>query len=182
MSANAFDRLTVLDGRPWIALDTETTGTGPHDQVVEIALVERDGEVLLDTPVRPDRPVPRTATAIHGLDGKRLAGAPTWSQVWPQVRDHLLGRPVLAWNAAFDIRLIRQTCNRFHQPFRLSRFTCLREAFEWRFPKSRATLAAACLALGIADRPQHRARPDAEIARQVALRLVETDPVAAQAL
>lgn len=182
MSLNAFDRLAELDGESWIALDTETTGTGPHDQVVEIALVRRDGEVLFDSSVRPDRPVPRTATAIHGLDEERLAEAPTWTQVWPQVRDHLLVRPVLAWNAAFDIRLIRQTCNRFHQPFRLSRFTCLREAFEWRFPMSRSTLAAACLALGITDRPRHRARSDAEVARQVALRLAETDPAAARAL
>jgi len=178
VSKSAFEQLQALADSRWIAIDTETTGVGPHDQVVEIAILRADGGVLVDSTVRPDRPIPATATAIHGLDTAALDASPSWPEVWGDVRVHLLEATLVAWNAAFDVRLIRQTCARNRLPFRLQRFVCLREAFQWRYPKSRASLAAACLALGLADRPAHRAKPDAEIARQVALRLVKPDPLA----
>jgi len=177
MTTGAFARLEALTRAAWIAVDTETTGTGPHDQVVEVAAVARDGEVVFESLVRPNRPVPATATAIHGLAEGQLESAAPWPEVWPGLQLLLLDHPVLAWNAAFDIRLIRQTCARYRLPFRLSEFVCLREAFAWRFPMSRATLAAACLALGIPERPAHRAKADAVVAREVALRLVKVDPL-----
>lgn len=176
----AFARLEELLAEPWLALDTETTGTGPHDQVVEVAIVAHDGRVLFESLVCPSRPVPRTATRIHGLGPRELEAAPTWDRVWPHVRTLLVDYRLLAWNAAFDVRLLRQTCARYRLPFRLRSFLCLQEVFRWRFPRSRASLAAACLALGLDRRPAHRARIDAEIAREVALRMVEVDPVASQ--
>ena len=177
MSADAFQRLGDLEPGSWLALDTETTGTGPHDQVVEIAIVQSDGDVVVNTLVRPDRPIPKTATQIHGIHQKTVEDAPTWPEVWPRLRGHLLGSTMLAWNAAFDVRLMRQSCARHRLPFRLAGFLCLREAFRWRFPVGRATLPAACLALGIESRPAHRALPDAEVAREIALRLTTADPL-----
>lgn len=176
--AGAFARLAALVDEPWLALDTETTGVGPHDQVVEVAAVARAGHVLFHSLVRPDRPVPARATAVHGLRARDLREAPTWADVWPELAPLLLETPLLAWNAAFDVRLLRQTCARHHQSFRLHSFLCLQQAFQWRFPQSRATLHAACLALAVKDRPKHRALPDARVTRQVALNLVKADPLA----
>ncbi len=161
--------LAALAGlEDWIALDTETTGLGPYDVVIEVAAVRGDGTVLIESLVRPDRPVHGTASAVHGLHAADLVSAPSWPQVWPRLQKLLLSVPVLAWNAAFDLRLLRQTCDRHDLPFQTPRALCLREVFKEKHPHVRGTLDAACLTLGLPIRAQHRARVDAEVARQAA--------------
>lgn len=175
--APALEPLRRLRGQPWLALDTETTGLGPYDAVIEIALVASSGAVVAETLVAPPRPITRRATEVHGLAAADLAQAPPWPTVWPMLQAHLrAAHTVLAWNAAFDLRLLRQTCVRYHLPLQTPRFLCLRRAFQDRHPLTRSTLAAACLALGIAARPEHRALPDAEVARQVAWKLIGEEP------
>ena len=171
--SRALEHLRQMQQRPWLALDTETTGLGPYDVVVEIALIDSRGEVLADTLTAPERPTHRNATEIHGIDAEQLAEAPTWPSVWLDLQSILRSvDTVLVWNAAFDLRLIRQTCDRHHLPLQAPRVLCLRQAFHDRHPFTRSTLDAACLALGLPVRPRHRARADAEVARQVAWRLL----------
>ncbi len=170
--------LRRLRDQSWLSLDTETTGLGPYDVVIEIALLEADGTVLADSTVQPERPIPRKATRVHGLDAHRLADAPSWPSLWAHLQGHVRNRPVVAWNAAFDLRMLRQTCARHRVPLSVRQIVCLQQAFQHRHPVVRPTLAAACLALGIAERPNHRARVDAEVARQVAWKLLEDAPAA----
>ena len=166
--------LASLQGlEDWIALDTETTGLGPYDVVIEVAAVRSDSTVLIDTLTRPERPVHGTASAVHGLYAADLASAPLWPQVWPRLQRLLLSAPVLAWNAAFDLRLLRQTCDRHDLPFQTPKALCLREVFKERHPHVRGTLDAACLTLGLPTRPRHRARVDAEVARRAAWAMIE---------
>ena len=48
-------------------LDTETTGLHPpHDKLVEVAIIDEAGDVVLDTLVNPERPI-GFATQIHGI-------------------------------------------------------------------------------------------------------------------
>lgn len=171
--SQALKALRALQGRPWIALDTETTGLGPYDVVIEIALVDHRGRTIADTVIAPGRPITAKAARVHGLDSRHLDHAPTWPSAWPTLQPHLKSHPLVAWNAAFDLRLLRQTCSRYGLPLSIPRILCLKQAFQGRHPVTRPTLAAACLALGIAERPTHRARVDAEVARQVAWKLME---------
>jgi hypothetical protein len=58
----AIDWARELMGRQdWVLLNTETTGLGPDDEVVEIAVLDPTGRALLDTLVRPPRPIPPAA-------------------------------------------------------------------------------------------------------------------------
>lgn len=154
-------------------LDTETTGLGPSDVVVEAALVNADGSVPFESLVRPERPVNRKAQAVHGLSPKALASAPSWPAVWPELQRLMRTRTVLAWNAAFDLRLLRQTCDRHNLSCQAPDTRCLKAAFNVLHPHVRGTLDAACLTLGLARRPAHRALRDAEVTRQVALAIME---------
>ena len=66
--------------RAWLAanaliLDTETTGLGDDAEVVELAVIDCAGAVLLDTLVRPSGPVPAEAAAIHGITDAMAANA-----------------------------------------------------------------------------------------------------------
>ncbi len=104
--------------RAWIAadaliLDTETTGLGDDAEVVEIAVIDCAGEVLLDTLVRPSVPVPAEATAIHGITNAMLADAPVWSEIHDRFCSLVEGRQVVIYSRDFDIRLISQTARRY---------------------------------------------------------------------
>lgn len=55
-----------------MVFDTETTGLDGSDGIVEVSCVSGQGEVLLDTLVRPVAPIPADATAIHGITSDDL--------------------------------------------------------------------------------------------------------------
>jgi DNA polymerase-3 subunit epsilon len=100
--------------REWIAsksvyFDTETTGIGPNDGIIEIAVLDHDGIVLIDTLVKPIGRIPADATAIHGITNEMAKTAPQWDVVWPRVEAAFTNRVVGVYNADFDLRMIRQT-------------------------------------------------------------------------
>ncbi len=104
--------------RAWLAanaliLDTETTGLGDDAEVVELAVIDCAGAVLLDTLVRPSGPVPAEAAAIHGITDAMLAEAPTWSELHARFCDLVEGRQVVIYNHEFDVRVINQTARRY---------------------------------------------------------------------
>lgn len=83
-----------------LLLDVETTGF--HGRICEIAVLDTTGQVLLDTLVDPQVPMPAAAQQVHGITSEELEGAPTWSQLAPTVEQLLSGRTVIAYNAPFD--------------------------------------------------------------------------------
>lgn len=91
-----------------VFLDTETTGLDHDAEIIEIAVLDARGATLLDTLVRPDRPIPADASRIHGIDDALVAGAPRWPEVAPLLIPLLLGRRVIVYNADFDARLVNQ--------------------------------------------------------------------------
>lgn len=99
-----------------LILDTETTGLGDDAEVVELALIDCAGAVLLDTLVRPRGPVPAEVAAIHGITDAMLAGAPTWSAIHARFCDLVEGRQVVIYSREFDTRVISQTARRYGLP------------------------------------------------------------------
>ena len=96
-----------------LILDTETTGLGDDAEVVELAVIDCAGAVLLDTLVRPSGPVPAEAAVIHGITDAMLADAPTWSEIHDRFCDLVEGRQVVIYNHEFDVRVINQTARRY---------------------------------------------------------------------
>jgi DNA polymerase III epsilon subunit-like protein len=95
----------------WVVLDTETTGLGLTDEVIQIAVVAPDGSALLDTLVRPASrgDIPASASAIHHITIDMLAGAPTFAALSPRLAQAVAGRRIVAYNAEYDRRLLKQT-------------------------------------------------------------------------
>lgn len=91
-------------------LDTETTGLDASAEIVEIAVLDKAGAVLLDTLVQPVRPMRDDARAVNGITDAELASAPTWAASDARVKALLAGRLVVAHNADFDRRMLAQTC------------------------------------------------------------------------
>lgn len=98
--------------RGCVILDTETTGLDSDDEIVEISIIDHQGNVLLDTRVRPQKPIPSIATDIHGIKNDMVANAPSWNEVHGAVFSALADRHVVIFNAEFDLRMLRQTASK----------------------------------------------------------------------
>lgn len=104
----------ALKAQAWIAadalfIDTETTGLDGNDQVIEIAVIDSRGLVLLESLLRPSVAVSLESQNIHGISAEALVNAPTWAEIAPRLHQLLKGREVVAFNHAFDSRLLQQT-------------------------------------------------------------------------
>jgi DNA polymerase III epsilon subunit family exonuclease len=95
--------------RNCLVLDTETTGLDDKAEIIEIAVIDATGKVLLNTLVKPSKPVPAEATAIHGITDEMVKDAPTWPEVNPQLCSLISGKTIAIYNAEYDLRLLEQT-------------------------------------------------------------------------
>lgn len=82
-------------------LDVETTGL-ENAYAVQIAVVDRTGEVLFDEYLSPGLVIEPGAVAVHGITPQRVAKAATFGQLLPRLAGVLHGHSVVAYNAAFD--------------------------------------------------------------------------------
>jgi len=157
-----------------VFLDTETTGLDGKAEIIDIALVDREGGVLLDTLVRPQRPIPAGASNVHGLFDADVAGAPTWIEIHAVLLPLLANRKVIVFNAEYDRRLVHQCCAQDGLGIPACEWECamLAHAKFIGEPGQRGKtyrwhkLDAAAQGFGI-DVGGHRALGDAEAARQV---------------
>lgn len=93
----------------FVILDTETTGLDDRAEICQIAIIDSAGGVLLDTLVKPRKPIPSQATAIHGITNEQVADAPSWLNVNERVWQALHGKTVIVYNAEYDFRLLAQS-------------------------------------------------------------------------
>lgn len=139
----------------FIILDTETTGLDASARIVSIAMIDRDGRELLDTLIDPGRPIPREATAIHGITDHDVRGAPTMALIAPQIDSFCATRPTYIYNAEFDLKMLNQHMGRMPAVMRHSCVMKLYAQFRgergsygsWKWHK----LTTACGQLGIRD-------------------------------
>jgi DNA polymerase III subunit epsilon len=158
-----------------VFLDTETTGIGPDAEIVDIAVVAADGRVLLDALVKPDRPIPASASTIHGIYDHHVARAQRWKKVYPILLDVIAYRRVVVYNADYDQGVIRGCCRAAGLTLPLSRWDCAMLAYAAfageQSSRSRGgyrwfKLDEAAAAFGI-EPGGHRASSDAEACRLV---------------
>lgn len=112
--------LIALDA---VVLDTETTGLDPASaRIVEIGAVQIDrGRVdaadAFHCLVRPDTPIPRAATAIHGIDDARVADASRFAEVWSKLSGYIANKVVIGHALGFDLAVFTRECERAKLPF-----------------------------------------------------------------
>ena len=79
----------VLSRGP-VYLDTETTGLERFDEIIEISIVDDEGQVVFESLVKPSQPIPYSATMVHGITDEAVQSARAWPIVCQQVREALL--------------------------------------------------------------------------------------------
>ncbi|MFC7218420.1 exonuclease domain-containing protein [Streptomyces polyrhachis] len=177
-----------------IGFDLETTGTDPREaRIVTAAVIEtRAGEPTArrEWLADPGVPIPAATVAIHGITDARAAaeGRPA-AEVVEEVAAELVrhwraGRPVVAYNAAFDLSLLAAELGRYGLPSLGERMgggepgpvvdpLTIDRAVD-RYRKGKRTLEAVCVEYGVVLDAAHEAGADAlaavRVARAVALR------------
>jgi DNA polymerase-3 subunit epsilon len=163
-----------------IYLDTETTGIDRNAEIVEIAIIDREGNSLFQSLVRPSIPIPQEASKIHGITDEMVQTSLSWPALWPSVRPYLLGRSIAGYNIDYDLRLMQQSYERYRLPWR-DHFSSLdiMQLFsayygEWDPARQKLRwfrLEEAGRLLGIALPNSHRALDDTLLARAVLHRI-----------
>lgn len=102
--------LLQRDPATWVILDTETTGLGNYDEVIQIGAIDGEGKVLIDnTLVKPTVPITEGARQVHGITHQMLEDAPRITAVWNLVYQFTEGKLLVIYNADYDTRMFQQS-------------------------------------------------------------------------
>lgn len=87
-----------------VYLDTETTGLAiGTDEILELAIVDQSGSVLLNTLVKPSTADSwPEAQEIHGISPAMVSDAPLLADIGPQIAAAVKDKTVVIYNASFD--------------------------------------------------------------------------------
>jgi DNA polymerase-3 subunit epsilon/CBS domain-containing protein len=146
--------------------------------VVQVAAITMQGGAILESPrletlVNPGVPVPPSASAIHGLDDRKLAGAPAFADVALELLARFDGRVVVGHHIGFDLAILREESARAGVAWKDPLFldvALLAAALEPSLPDQGLETVAGWL--GVEIRGRHSAPGDALAAAQVFAALI----------
>lgn len=99
-----------------IVLDTETTGLDyTKEKMVEFAAVRLENGKIKDefqTLINPEQHIRKSSMAIHGITPEMVEGAPTETEIMPQIMEFIGDYPIVAHNAIFDFTFINEASKR----------------------------------------------------------------------
>ncbi len=119
-----------LLAHPFYVLDTETTGLGAEDEIVQIGIVDRDGVALMNQMIKPTIAIGPGAAAVHGISDRDVFEAPSFARVYSKLSALLAGQAVVAYNMDFDWRMLQQTAARYGLPsVRIGKLNCAMQQY-----------------------------------------------------
>ncbi|MEV4557523.1 exonuclease domain-containing protein [Kitasatospora sp. NPDC049285] len=183
---------------PLTGFDLETTGTDPEEsRIVTAAVVDTLGGRVESTAnwlIDPGIPIPAEAAAIHGItDAEARGHGRPAAEAIEEIADALCrrldaGRPVVAFNATFDLSLLDAELRRHRRPTLAERLgrevspvvdaMVVDRALD-KYRKGSRTLQRVCEVYGVELHDAHEAGSDALAAVRVAVALGDRYPVEA---
>jgi DNA polymerase III epsilon subunit-like protein len=168
------DRLCVLD--------TETTGLGDTDQVIEMAIVSLAGDVVYHRQFKPTVDISDGAFEVHGISMDALSHASHWCDEEPHIKRLLDGRHLVIFNEQFDIRLIGQTSKAFGSDIAWLSTLNVACAMQWSVRAFGSTNRYGTISLSDAvyaanvpwDGRAHSAVTDSQMTRKLILAIAQT--------
>jgi DNA polymerase-3 subunit epsilon len=161
-----------LTGAEFLVIDTETNGrSGPDCEMTEVGAVLVGGGELHDrwsSLCRCSAPLRRGVQRLTGITQVMVDDAPGLEEVLPPMVARLSGRVMVAHNAPFDRRVLRQACDRIGLDWPDPPIICTAALARTMLPlQPKRGLGVLADALGIEVDLAHRALADAETCARV---------------
>lgn len=154
----------------FVAIDFETANV-KRDSACAVGLVRVERGRITAREHLLVRPPSRwfQFTNIHGITWQHVEDAPTWKEVWREVKPLMAGCDFLAaHNAPFDQSVLEACCARWDVPVRLPPFVCTLQLARKRWDLKPAKLPDVARFLGLKLR-HHDALSDAEACARIVL-------------
>jgi DNA polymerase-3 subunit epsilon len=168
----------LLDDCAFAVVDVETTGcrAGWGDRITEVAVAVVHGgrrEIVFDSLVNPERPIPRAICAITNITNEMVRHAPRFSDLAERLLGVLSGRVFVAHNARFDWNFLTAELQRTRD-MRLdgTRLCTVRLARRLVKGVRSCGLDNLCRFFGFHNRARHRAGGDALVTAELLCRLL----------
>ena len=102
-------RTSLRSLQTFVAFDTETTGLGLSDDIIELSAVRFVNFVprlQFSTLIQPRKPISPTASAVNHITDAMVAGAPKFYEIIPSIDFFFRDFPLVAHNAMFDVKMM----------------------------------------------------------------------------
>ena len=168
----------LLDECAFAVVDVETTGCRAvgGDRITEVAVAVVHGgrrEIIFESLVNPERPIPRAICAITNITNEMVRGAPRFADLAERLLAALAGRVFVAHNARFDWNFVSAELQR-SRDLRLdgSRLCTVRLARRLVRGVRSCGLDNLCRFFGFRNQARHRAGGDALVTAELLCRLL----------
>lgn len=113
--------------KPLCVFDLETTGINvSKDKIVEICVLKVNPDSSRESKtwrVNPEMPIPKEASAVHGIYDEDVANCPTFKEIAPKIMEMISGTDLGGFNSnRFDVPLLAEELLRAGLDFDLSKF------------------------------------------------------------
>lgn len=130
-----------------IFLDTETTGLGPQDRLVQLAYKNRRSGEVVNELFNPSVPIPFSAMAVHHITQEMVANKPAFkeSPVKASLQGLLDEGILVAHNAPYDMMILANDgviTKRFIDTCRVARHTVESESYQLQYLRYALNLPA----------------------------------------
>lgn len=162
LKENVGARCAKLLDEGCVILDFETTGfVSDTVEIIEIAIVDHTGTVLMNTLVQPRGRIPAAASAVNKIYDADVADAPTFIELYPSFLRHISGQPVVAYNYRFERDILAAVTGRYGLTPKVREWYCAMKAYSDFSGLFRASkLGVACNREGIKVDQAHTALGD----------------------
>ncbi len=153
-----------LNSDQYIILDTETTGLGWNDEIIELGILDMQGNVLYESMFNPNQTIPTEATEIHGITDEMVKYCPKFNSEWEKILEIIKDKTLLIYNANFDTSMLYRTLEQhgilLEDDFRFDSFCIMNFYQNYRQERRWTKLSNACWEIGIKVEQNHRAVGD----------------------
>ncbi len=98
----------AVENKNYVVLDTETIGL--YDgEIIEIAIIDHNGNTLMDQRIQPHNEIPQESSDVHGIYHEDVVDCPFFEDVVVQIKGNLAGKDVVVYNAKYDRKMLHKS-------------------------------------------------------------------------